>query len=630
MIKRRRREVPFPDMLIINQTTRHHNNHWLHSHCDPLPDSMVFADKQDLRHFPTRLRSSPRSLSVSRSRIRNHRPVSGGQLALLFCLILLHQPCVSLAVEDINDVASSSVNILHRQQFSLHQARRDPEQVNLWHLWQMLYESTPSPPPRGKFSAREDLRVKRTGSFEVIPLIDFPIIRVGFMPLEGEEIHLTGLLQSEQTIPHNLRLTKGGTLYPFPSSLSQDFDSMDLSSHSNRNQDVDATRMKKLQPNAWYNGSQFLPPPRQIEYIVRQWHRFRQTRRQNRRNQRKQAEVKEETQRRRPSRRQPRNRTDQFNKIVLRREAQALQKASSFDEFKRILLRSNAKSIGTQKISNESFLDAGILPEVSGGVVFHSQPHSKAKKAMEVEDKNRNISKRSLDLSDENLIAEHEVGDYSEDELRSAYESYNEFLSKACKPVNKTLCTKTFFPNMHKNKSTLFLPPGLYIQRCDNPIWSTVYGFGSSVNSYQVMFDQASRMRSKSALKALCDAADRMNPNMDTRNIYAADAGGSCTCALPEEECLPTEVRLKTSPVVVYNTAEGTTTTEVIALTEHMGCQCKRRCDNRQCVPPLKLNKYTYDDCYCYCEKGDTRCESLLEGQEKFTEKDFDSFHGEC
>ncbi|VDL61565.1 unnamed protein product [Hymenolepis diminuta] len=582
MIKRRRREVPFPDMLIINQTTRHHNNHWLHSHCVPLPDSMMFADKQDPHHLPTRLRSSPRPLSVSRSGIRNHRPVSGGQLALLFCLILLHQPCMSLAVEDVNDVASSSVNTLHRQQFSLHQARRDPKR------------------------------------------------------------HLTGLLQSEQTIPHNLRLTKGGTLYPFPSSLSQDFDSMDLSSHSSRNQDVDATRMKKIQTNAWYNGSQFLPPPRQvrqfidslspfikenitpnqIEYIVKQWHCFRQTRRQNRRNQRKRAEVKEETQRRRISRRQPRNRTDQFNKIVLRREAQALQKASSFDEFKRILLRSNVKSIGTQKIFNESILDAGILPEISGGVVFHSQPHPKTKKATEVEIKNRNISKRSLDSSDENLIAEHELGDYSEDELRSAYESYNEFLSKACKPVNKTLCTKTFFPNMHKNKSTLFLPPGLYIQRCDNPIWSTVYGFGSSVNSYQVMFDQASRMRSKSALKALCDAADRMNPNMDTRNIYAADAGGSCTCALPEEECLPTEVRLKTSPVVVYNTAEGTTTTEVIALTEHMGCQCKRRCDNRQCVPPLKLNKYTYDDCYCYCEKGDARCEALLEGQEKFTEKE--------
>lgn len=109
---------------------------------------------------------------------------------------------------------------------------------------------------------------------------------------------------------------------------------------------------------------------------------------------------------------------------------------------------------------------------------------------------------------------------------------------------------------MNKNKSALFLPPGLYIQRCDNAIWSTVYGFGSSVNSYQVMFDQASRMRSVSALKALCDAADRMNPNMDTRNIYAADAGGSCTCALPEEECLPTEVRLKTSPVVVYNVSK--------------------------------------------------------------------------
>nr|CDS31644.2 hypothetical transcript [Hymenolepis microstoma] len=472
-------------MLTTNQTIRHLNNPWLHSHCGSPTNSMTFTDKQDLHHLPTWLRPS-RPLPTSRSRTRNGQPVSGGQLVLVFCFVLLYQACVSSAEEDGNG-AASPVNTHHRQHFSLLKARRNPKQ---------------------------------------------------------------------------------------------------------------------------------------IEYIVRQWHSFRKTRRQNHRNQRKKAVVKEETLQRRLSRRQARNRADRFNKVVLGREARALQRASSFDEFKRILFRSSLKSLDAPRVLNESILDASILPEVSGGVVFHSQPHSKTKKALSIMNKNRTISKRSLDSNDENLFGEQEAEDYSEEELRFAYESYNEFLTKACKPVNKTLCTKTFFPNMHKSKSTLFLPPGLYVQRCDNPIWSTVYGFGSSLNSYQVMFDQASRMRSKSALKALCDAADRMNPNVDTRSIYAADAGGSCTCGLPEEECLPTEVRLKTAPVVVYNTAEGTTATEVIALTEHMACQCKRRCDNRQCVPPLKLSKYTYDDCYCYCEKGDSRCEALLEGKVQFTEKE--------
>ncbi|VDO03060.1 unnamed protein product [Rodentolepis nana] len=565
MIKRRRKEVPMRDMLTPNQTTRHHNNPWLHSHCNSLTKSTTFTDNQDLHQLPTWLRPSSRPLPTLRSRTRINQPVSGGQLVLLFFLVLLCQAYVSSAEEDRNDAASSVNTHQRQQQFLLLKARRSPNQ------------------------------------------------------------HLTGLLQSEKTIPHNLRLTDGGTLYPFRSSFSQDYDSMDLSSHSSRNQGAGATRMKRLQTNIWNDDSQLSLPLRHvkqfidslspsfkeditpyqansltlllsqcIEYIVREWHSFRKTRRQNHRKQRKNAALKkEEALQRRLNRRQARNRADRFNMVVLGREARALQRASSFDEFKRILLRSSLKSLDTPRILNESILDASILPEVSGGVVFHSQhPHPKDKKVPSITNKNRTLSKRSLDSNDENLFGEQEVDNYSEEELRFAYESYNEFLTNACKPVNKTLCTKTFFPNMHKSKSTLFLPPGLYVQRCDNPIWSSVYGFGSSLNSYQVMFDQASRMRSKSALKALCDAADRMNPNVDTRSHYAADAGGSCTCGLPEEECLPTEVRLKTAPVVVYNTAEGTTTTEVIALTEHMACQCKRRL-------PTPLNgSYIMPPCY--------------------------------
>ncbi len=140
-----------------------------------------------------------------------------------------------------------------------------------------------------------------------------------------------------------------------------------------------------------------------------------------------------------------------------------------------------------------------------------------------------------------------------------AYKSYNVFLNNACTPKNKTLCTKSLLGQSRVDHSTLFLPPGIYVQRCDNPVWSSAYGAQSVVNSYQAMFNQASKLRSKMALKSLCSAADRMDSvgGLDDKSALASlihyDIGGSCTCLLPEEECLPTKVAMKFASVVVYN-----------------------------------------------------------------------------
>ncbi|VDK34444.1 unnamed protein product [Taenia asiatica] len=368
--------------------------------------------------------------------------------------------------------------------------------------------------------------------------------------------------------------------------------------------------------------------PLQIHFIINQWHSFRQTLRQNRRMQRLQAAEREDMRRRKQSERQDIKRVDLFAKVVLRREAQALKKAASFAEFKRILLRANMKSSISKRnaISSEDGFD---LSEANGGVVFHLliTPEAKAPLVSQKvnEEGKRSISKRSLDKVElskegemkdirtssqrkdyslpsanvtEETYAEDETENHSDEELREAYNSYNDFLSNACTPKNRILCTKSLFSRDRVEHSTLFLPPGVYVKRCDNSVWSSVCGGGSVVNSYQAMFNQAARLRSRMALKSLCAAADRMDAaaRPGVPDLRHFDAGGSCACLLPEEECLPTEVRLKVAPVVV--------------------------CENRRCVSPLQLNNYTYDDCYCSCPESDERCEALLDGRAKFTDEE--------
>ncbi|VDD80291.1 unnamed protein product [Mesocestoides corti] len=415
--------------------------------------------------------------------------------------------------------------------------------------------------------------------------------------------------------------------------------------------------------------------PLQIQFIINQWHLFRQTVQQNRRMQRLQAAEREDAKRRMQNGRQGSKKVDLFAKVVLRREAQALKRAASFAEFKRILMRASAKPLQHAQ-SIRALESRADLTEVSGGAVFHPPLDLNATVAdsktpdhvlAKSEDTKKGISKRSVDASlldeketaseyqttlqkpsspssreipSEELYTDEETEEHSDDELREAYNSYNDFLSSACKPKNKTLCTRSLFVRSRVDRSTLFLPPGIYVKRCDNPVWSSVPGGGSVVNSYQAMFNQAARLRSRMALKSLCAAADRMDSvdgfadRLGAPDYYHSDVGGSCTCLLPEEECLPTKVRLKVASVIVYNvsskinpdlglpTSKGSTSTEVIALTEHVSCGCQRRCENRRCIPPLQLNNYTYDDCYCSCPEGNTRCQALLDGRAKFTDKE--------
>ncbi|KAM7539770.1 hypothetical protein Aperf_G00000033335 [Anoplocephala perfoliata] len=646
MFKRRRRWTAVAETAISGQRDKHCKNLCLYSQCEPhqqvniTSDSMVAPDNQYSRQ-PSIRPWLPVCISpgFSRSTTLSSWRLSGGHLALWFCLILLQQPCVG------------SGSPLDSDTWTTNNASFSPVNIFL--------SNSPL------LNTRQD----RRHSSQLM-----------------SSKHVSGLLQSGQTVSRTARRNEGEALYSSSSSSShsspQDFSSLGslaYSSHSKGVQTSSSSRqnavaavMKRMQKNApfpWFHQpvpaepplirthgrtlsnleKMRLPAPRkvqlfidqinpffrenispsQIKFIVNQWHMFRQTLRRNRRIQLIRAAAEEEARLRKLKHRQVSKKVDLFAKVVLRREAQALQKAASFEEFKRILLRANTKTFNLSRTLNDSFLDVEDLPEVSGGVVYRS--HDKTKKNDENE--NRNISKRSLDKREMNNSSdsvetseEIETEDHSEEELHAAYGSHSEFLKNACKPKDKTLCTKSFFPNFRAVRSTLFLPPGIYVKRCDNPVWNSLYGTGSVVNSYQSMLNQASRMRSRAELKSLCEAADRIDSNSVTTltaaNLYNVDIGGSCTCLMPDDECLPTEVRLKTAAIVLFDTVKVTSTTEIVTLTEHVDCKCKRRCDNRICVPPLRLNRYTYDDCYCHCPEGDARCQALLEGREKFTDKE--------
>lgn len=87
------------DTAISELRDQHYKNLSLHSHYDPhhfntTADSSVVLNNQYLQQ-PTMELRLPICLSpVSRPRIRSSWHISGGHLALWFCLILLQQPCV--------------------------------------------------------------------------------------------------------------------------------------------------------------------------------------------------------------------------------------------------------------------------------------------------------------------------------------------------------------------------------------------------------------------------------------------------------------------------------------------------------------------------------------------------------
>ncbi|CAH8524570.1 unnamed protein product [Schistosoma rodhaini] len=222
---------------------------------------------------------------------------------------------------------------------------------------------------------------------------------------------------------------------------------------------------------------------------------------------------------------------------------------------------------------------------------------------------------------------------YSEDELRRAFENYQEFKVISCQPQNRTLCTEALLrlnhdhqqqhqePNHdHHHHTALIIPRGIHIQRCGQQEISRCNHYTNSFSNYEEEYDyERSEFTplSSSSSNGHVNYDDQYLDILNDRNQYT-----SCNCETLEEECLPVKVSLKTFAVAVMQIVpfgNFTHSTELITLTNHLQCGCQPRCSNRLCIPPLKFIMHTFSDCACVCQPNDKRCFELLEGKRQFT-----------
>ncbi|KAA3680619.1 uncharacterized protein DEA37_0002707 [Paragonimus westermani] len=255
---------------------------------------------------------------------------------------------------------------------------------------------------------------------------------------------------------------------------------------------------------------------------------------------------------------------------------------------------------------------------------------------------------------------------YSETELRSAFESYQEFRQTACQPRNYTLCTSMMLglPQHHTN---LVIPQGFHVQRCIDQLqrYSCGYCVGSPTDLEDLPDVQSDSSRSTFESEDL----SQLGVFIDREPKY------SCSCETPDEECVPTKVALKTQAVAIIQSCEhlpsrnfvyftqfqiplrqrSEHSTELLLVTNHLSCGCQPRhfgklvkrdnlryahhlqhspsfpsfnllfrnncfrCTNRICVRPTRFVMHTTSDCGCVCEPEDHRCKALLEGKQQFT-----------
>nr|CAH8840232.1 unnamed protein product [Trichobilharzia regenti] len=210
----------------------------------------------------------------------------------------------------------------------------------------------------------------------------------------------------------------------------------------------------------------------------------------------------------------------------------------------------------------------------------------------------------------------------SEEELKRAFESYQEFKMVSCQPQNHTLCTEAFLRLNHNNQqehqhhnTALIIPRGIHVQRCGQPEISRCNYYSNQFTNDEEDYEFASVPTLSSNSHTSYD--DQYLEILHDRNQHA-----SCNCETLEEECLPLKVSLKTYAVAVMQIAPFENfkhSTESIVLTNHLECGCQPRCSNRLCIPPLKFIMHTFSDCACVCPSNDKRCFELLEGKRQFT-----------
>ncbi|CAH8521996.1 unnamed protein product [Heterobilharzia americana] len=217
---------------------------------------------------------------------------------------------------------------------------------------------------------------------------------------------------------------------------------------------------------------------------------------------------------------------------------------------------------------------------------------------------------------------------YSEEELRRAFDSYQEFKMVSCQPQNQTLCTEALLGLTYHNQqnqqqhhnTALIIPRGIHVQRCGQPENSRCNHYFNPFQNFEEEYEYE-----KSDLTSFSSAPPNSYTSYDDHYLDMLPDRNqhvSCDCETLEEECLPLKVSLRTYAVAVMQIAPFENfkhSTELLVLTNHLKCGCQPRCSNRLCIPPLKFIMHTFSDCACVCPPNDKRCFELLEGKRQFT-----------
>ncbi|VDP68347.1 unnamed protein product [Echinostoma caproni] len=169
---------------------------------------------------------------------------------------------------------------------------------------------------------------------------------------------------------------------------------------------------------------------------------------------------------------------------------------------------------------------------------------------------------------------EEEAPKYSEAELRSAFESYQEFRRSACQPRNQTLCVRSLL-DLQQEHTTVIIPRGFHVRRCGSQIQPVCSYHRSTIQTELDREESDMGMSEGNRLDGAGPTTYRPdesggggNPGSDWYGYphssasiaeaaehleYAMDRGqySSCECETAEEECLPTNVTLKIQAVAV-------------------------------------------------------------------------------
>ncbi|CAH8522424.1 unnamed protein product [Schistosoma haematobium] len=417
--------------------------------------------------------------------------------------------------------------------------------------------------------------------------------------------------------------------------------------------------------------------------LIREWERFKLV---------QQVQIQREQKLKMLRHKQEHRRLDEYHRylrhfstMLTNEKAKQFKKAQNFYDFKKIIigtkgvktdLKYNEKTINSrldsqslterqkihESLSSSNLNDIQFSGEIGGGIFADSlrlrKISNREGRAIVPDSSNNNkqsplkinsatefshiLSKTNEQLSKDLQSDEVKIDSggypneesYSEDELRRAFENYQEFKMISCQPQNRTLCTEALLrlnhdyqqqhqePNHdhHHHHTALIIPRGIHIQRCGQQEISRCNHYTNSFSNYDEEYDYE-----RSEFTPLSSSSSNSHVNYDDqyldilndRNQYT-----SCNCETLEEECLPIKVSLKTFAVAVMQIVpfgNFTHSTELIALTNHLQCGCQPRCSNRLCIAPLKFIMHTFSDCACICQPNDKRCFELLEGKRQFT-----------